>query len=333
MNLNGTEKSAILLMTLGEKCAAKVFKYFSFSEIEKLSCTMTTMTSIKQLSHQKLLDILGKFAEDVEMHAAMSFDASDYLRSALTIALGEEQATNILEDILGSHETSSCIETLNFMEPQSAADLIRDEHPQIIATILIYLKRCQAAAILALLDDRMRDEVMLRITTFGGVKPAALEELTDVLNKLLNSRNLKRNKMGGVRTAAEIINLMKTQHGKAVIEAMNKYDSELAQKIIDEMLLFTNLVDLDDRSMQRLLQEVENESLLVALKGAEPPLREKFLNNMSQRAAEILRDNIANRGPVRMSQVENEQKAILQIVRRLADGGEIILGGGEDTHV
>ncbi|MBF1996465.1 flagellar motor switch protein FliG [Serratia symbiotica] len=333
MNLNGTEKSAILLMTLGEKCAAKVFKHLSSREIEKLSCTMTTMTSINQLSHQQLLDILGEFADDVEMHAVMSVDSSDYLRSVLTIALGEERATSILEDIFGSRETSSCMETLNFMEPQSAADLIRDEHPQIIATILIHLKRSQAADILALLDDRLRDEVMLRITTFGGVQPAALEELTDVLNNLLDGQNLKRNKMGGVRTAAEIINLMKTQQEKAVIEAMNEYDSELAQKIIDEMLLFSNLVDLDDRSIQRLLQEVESESLLVALKGAEPPLREKFLKNMSQRAAEILRDDLANRGPVRMSQVESEQKAILQIVRSLAEGGEIILGGGEDTYV
>ncbi|NIG98629.1 MAG: flagellar motor switch protein FliG [Serratia symbiotica] len=330
MNLNGTAKSAILLMTLGEKCAAKVFKHLSSREIEKLSCTMT---SINQLSHQQLLDILGEFADDVEMHAAMSVDASDYLRSVLTIALGEERATSILEDIFGSRATSSCMETLNFMEPQSAADLIRDEHPQIIATILIHLKRSQAADILALLDDRLRDEVMLRITTFGGVKPAALEELTDVLNNLLDGQNLKRNKMGGVRTAAEIINLMKTQQEKAVIEAMNEYDSELAQKIIDEMLLLTNLLDLDDRSIQRLLQEVESESLLVALKGAEPPLREKFLKNMSQRAAEILRDDLANRGPVRMSQVESEQKAILQIVRRLAEGGEIILGGGEETYV
>ena len=168
---------------------------------------------------------------------------------------------------------------------------------------------------------------MLRIATFGGVQPAALAELTEVLNNLLDGQNLKRSKMGGVRTAAEIINLMKTQQEEAVIDAMREYDGELAQKIIDEMFLFENLVEVDDRSIQRLLQEVEGESLLIALKGAEQPLRE-VPQNMSQRAADILRDDLANRGPVRMSQVENEQKAILLVVRRLAESGEMIIGGG-----
>jgi flagellar motor switch protein FliG len=195
----------------------------------------------------------------------------------LVKALGEERAASLLEDILESRETTTGMETLNFMEPMSAADLIRDEHPQIIATILVHLKRGQAADILALFDERLRNDVMLRIATFGGVQPAALAELTEVLNNLLDGQNLKRSKMGGVRTAAEIINLMKTQQEEAVIDAMREYDGELAQKIIDEMFLFENLVDVDDRSIQRLLQEVEGESLLVALKGAEQPLREKFL--------------------------------------------------------
>ena len=239
----------------------------------------------------------------------------------------------LLEDILETRDTASGIETLNFMEPQSAADLIRDEHPQIIATILVHLKRAQAADILALFDERLRHDVMLRIATFGGVQPAALAELTEVLNGLLDGQNLKRSKMGGVRTAAEIINLMKTQQEEAVITAVREFDGELAQKIIDEMFLFENLVDVDDRSIQRLLQEVDSESLLIALKGAEQPLREKFLRNMSQRAADILRDDLANRGPVRLSQVENEQKAILLIVRRLAETGEMVIGSGEDTYV
>ncbi|ECY4331510.1 TPA: flagellar motor switch protein FliG, partial [Salmonella enterica subsp. enterica serovar Infantis] len=191
----------------------------------------------------------------------------------------------------------------------------------------------QAADILALFDERLRHDVMLRIATFGGVQPAALAELTEVLNGLLDGQNLKRSKMGGVRTAAEIINLMKTQQEEAVITAVREFDGELAQKIIDEMFLFENLVDVDDRSIQRLLQEVDSESLLIALKGAEPPLREKFLRNMSQRAADILRDDLANRGPVRLSQVENEQKAILLIVRRLAETGEMVIGSGEDTYV
>lgn len=317
-------------MTLGEDRAAEVLKHLSSREVQLLSGTMAGMS---QVSHKQLGEILSEFEDDAEQFAALSVNASDYLRSVLVKALGEERAASLLEDILESRETTSGMETLNFMEPQSAADLIRDEHPQIIATILVHLKRGQAADILAQFDERLRNDVMLRIATFGGVQPAALAELTEVLNNLLDGQNLKRSKMGGVRTAAEIINLMKTQQEEAVIDAMREYDGELAQKIIDEMFLFENLVEVDDRSIQRLLQDVDNESLLIALKGAEQPLREKFLKNMSQRAADILRDDLANRGPVRMSQVENEQKAILLIVRRLAESGEMIIGGGEDTYV
>ena len=330
MSLTGTEKSAILLMTIGEDRAAEVFTHLSTREVQHLSGAMANM---KQVSHQDLMEILKEFEIASEQYAALSVNASDYLRSVLIKALGEERASSLLEDLLESRETTSGMETLNFMEPQSAADLIQEEHPQIIATILVHLKRAQAADILALFDEKLRNDVMLRIATFGGVQPAALAELTEVLNGLLDGQNLKRSKMGGIRTAAEIINLMKAQQEEAVIDHVREFDGELAQKIIDEMFLFENLIDVDDRSIQRLLQEVESESLLLALKGSEEPLREKFLRNMSQRAAEILRDDLVTRGPVRMSQVENEQKAILLIVRRLADSGEIVIGGGEDAYV
>ena len=330
MTMTPTEKSAILLMTIGEDRAAEVFKHLSTREVQHLSTTMATMS---QVSHQQLGEVLNEFQDEAEQYEALSVNASDYLRSVLVKALGEERASSLLEDILESRETASGIETLNFMEPQAAADIIRDEHPQIIATILVHLKRAQAADILAQFDERQRNDVVLRIATFGGVQPTALQELTEVLNGLLDGQNLKRSKMGGIRTAAEIINLMKTQQEESVIEAMRIYDGELAQKIIDEMFLFENLVEVDDRSVQRLLQEVDSESLLIALKGAEQPLREKFLRNMSQRAADILRDDLANRGPVRLSQVENEQKAILLIVRRLAETGEMVIGSGDDTYV
>ncbi|CAH0180499.1 Flagellar motor switch protein FliG [Rahnella aquatilis] len=308
----------------------EVFKPLSPREVQQIS---GAMANIHQISNKQLAEVLNEFEDESEQYAALSVNTSEYLRAVLTKALGEERASSLLEDILESRETTSGMETLNFMEPLMAADLIRDEHPQIIATILVHLKRGQAADILALFDERLRNDVMLRIATFGGVQPAALAELTEVLNNLLAGQNLKRSKMGGVRTAAEIINLMKTQQEEAVIEAVRGYDGELAQKIIDEMFLFENLVDVDDRSIQRLLQEVEGESLLVALKGAEQPLRDKFLRNMSQRAADILRDDLANRGPMRMSLVENEQKAILQTVRRLAESGEMMVGGGEDSYV
>lgn len=330
MTMTATEKSAILLMTIGEDRAAEVFKHLSTREVQHLSTTMATMS---QVSHQQLGEVLNEFQDEAEQYEALSVNASDYLRSVLVKALGEERASSLLEDILESRETASGIETLNFMEPQAAADIIRDEHPQIIATILVHLKRAQAADILAQFDERQRNDVVLRIATFGGVQPTALQELTEVLNGLLDGQNLKRSKMGGIRTAAEIINLMKTQQEESVIESMRTYDGELAQKIIDEMFLFENLVDVDDRSIQRILQEVESESLLIALKGANEALREKFMRNMSQRAADILRDDLSTRGPIRLSLVESEQKAILLIVRRLAESGEVMIGGGEDAYV
>ncbi len=330
MTLNGTDKSAILMMTLGEERAAEVFRHLTQREVQHLSAAMATM---KQVSHQQLTSVLQQFEKDAGQYSALSMNNNDYLRSVLVKALGEERASSLLEDILDTRDTTSGMDALNLMDPPSAADLIRDEHPQIIATILVHLKRAQAADILALFDDRLRHDVMLRIATFGGVQPAALAELTEVLNNLLDGQNLKRAKMGGVRTAAEILNLMKSQQEESVIEAVREFDNELAQKIIDEMFLFENLVDVDDRSIQRLLQEVDSEQLLVALKGAQVPLRDKFLKNMSSRAADILRDDLSSRGPVRMSAVETEQKAILLIVRRLAESGDIVIGGADETYV
>ncbi|EMG9952350.1 flagellar motor switch protein FliG [Proteus mirabilis] len=329
-DLTGTEKSAVMLLTLGEDRAAEVFKHLTTREVQQLSIAMSSM---RQISNQQLIDVMASFEEDAVQYAALNVNANDYLRSVLVKALGEERANNLLDEISETRETTTGIETLNFMEPQMAADIIRDEHPQIIATILVHLKRGQAADILALFDEKLRNDVMLRIATFGGVQPSALAELTEVLNNLLDGQNLKRSKMGGVRTAAEIINLMKSQQEENVITAVRDYDGELAQKIIDEMFLFENLIDIDNRSIQRILQEVESESLVVALKGCDQELRDHFFNNMSQRAAEIMRDDLASRGPVRMSQVEAEQKAILLIVRRLAESGEVVLHGGDDTYV
>lgn len=330
MSLSGTEKSAVMLMSVGEEQAAEIFKHLNSREVQKLS---VAMSSLRQISNHELTDVLAEFEENAIQYAAINVNTNDYLRSVLVKALGEERANTLLEDIFETKETATGIDTLNFMEPQMAADMIRDEHPQIIATILVHLKREQAADVLALFDEKLRNDVMLRIATFGGVQPSALAELTEVLNNLLDGQNIKRSKMGGVRTAAEIINLMKSQQEEVVISAVKEYDDELAQKIIDEMFLFENLIEMDNRSMQRLLQEVENDSLVIALKGCEQNLRDHFLNNMSRRAAEIMRDNLASRGPVRLSQVEAEQKAILFIVRRLAESGEIVMNGGEETYV
>ncbi len=330
MSLSGTEKSAVMLMTLGEDQAAEVFKHLNPKEVQQLSMAVSNM---RQISNNELAEVLTEFEESAIQFAALNINTNDYLRSVLVKALGEERAASLLEDIFEKQETTSGIESLNYMEPQTVADIIRDEHPQIIATILVHLKRNLAADVLELFEERQRNDIMLRIATFGGVQPAALAELTEVLNNLLDGQNLKRSKMGGVRTAAEIINLMKSQQEESVIDAMRDYDGELAQRIIDEMFLFENLIEVDNRSIQRILQDVSTDSLVIALKGSNQALRDHFLNNMAARAAEIMRDDLESRSPVRMSQVENEQKAILLIVRRLVEKGEIAIGGGDDVYV
>lgn len=328
--MNATDKSAIVMLTLGDGLAAEVFKHLNTHEVKQISSSMVNMGGF---THEDLCSVLNEFQRDSSEFAVLSVNTNDYLRSALVKALGEERASSLLEDLLDSQNGANGIETLNFMDPQVVFDLIRDEHPQIIATILVHLKRNQAADILSKFDDRERNDIMLRIATFGGVQPAALQELTEVLNNLLHGQNLKRSKMGGVRPAAEILNLMKSQQEDAAIAAVREYDQELAQRIIDEMFLFENLVDIEDRGIQRILQEIESESLIIALKGAEPQLREKFFRNMSRRQADIMVEDLASRGPVRMSQVEAEQKSILLIVRRLAETGEILLGGSDDAYI
>lgn len=328
--MNAAEKSAIVMLTLGDERAAEVFKHLSTYEVTQISSAMVKMSSY---THEQLAQVMSDFQRDSSEFAALSINTREYLRNVLVKALGEERASTLLEDLLESQSSNNGIETLNFMDPQVVFDLIRDEHPQIIATILVHLKRGQAADLLAKFDDRERNDIMLRIATFGGVQPVALQELTEVLNSLLHGQNIKRNKLGGVRPAAEILNLMKSPQEEAAIAALREFDQELAQKITDEMFLFENLVDVDDRSMQRILQDIDNESLLIALKGVDAELRDKFFNNMSKRQADIMRDDLNTRGPVRLSQVASEQKNILTVVRRLAESGEIVIGGGEDVYV
>jgi flagellar motor switch protein FliG len=236
----------------------------------------------------------------------------------LTKALGDDKAAVLLNRILGGKDASG-IESLKWMDSPSVAELIRNEHPQIIATILVHLERDQACEILAHFTDRLRNDVVLRIATLDGVQPAALRELNDVLTKLLSgNENIKKSSLGGVRTAAEILNFMSGDQESSVMENIKNYDNDMAQKIMDELLL----------------REVQSEMLIIALKGASQDLREKVFKNMSQRAAEMMREDLESKGPVRLSEVESQQKQILQIVRRLADEGQIVLGGkGEDSFV
>ncbi|MCX8642624.1 flagellar motor switch protein FliG [Gilliamella sp. B3791] len=332
LSLSESQKAATVLMVLGEELAANVMQYLNPKEVQQIS---SAMMSLPQLSQEQLKDILNECQKTLEECAVLNTDTNGYLRSILEKSIGTEKADRLLDELLevDLEEAKDGLEMLNFVDAARAVDLVKKEHPQIIATILVHLNRDLAAEILNLFDDELRNDVMLRIATFGGVEPSALQVLSASLSTLLHGQNIKLNNLGGIRTAAEIINLMKSQQEELVINSLRDYDSELAQKIIDEMFLFENLVEVDDRSIQRLLKEVDNETLIIALKGASVALRDKLLSNMSQRAASILREDLENRPPVRLSQVETEQKKILVIARKLAESGEMILSSGDDEYV
>lgn len=324
-------RCAILMMSLGEDAAAEVFKYLSSREVQQIG---TAMANLKQVTRAEVDEVLEDFRREADQFMAVTLGSDDYIRSVLTKALGTDRAAGLIEDILEAGEgTGSGIDALNWLEPANVAELIADEHPQIIATILVHLERDRASAVLALLNERLRNDVMMRIATFGGVQPAALHELTDVLNEVLSGQGAKRSKMGGVRTAAEILNYMNTTEEEAVVSSLREIDADLAQRIVDEMFVFDNLVDVEDAAIQLILKEIDTASLTIALKGASEDLCAKFFKNMSNRAAEILRDDLEAQGPVRMSRVETEQKAILMVARKLADAGQINLSMGNDQYV
>ena len=324
-------KSAILLMSLGEEGAGSVLQHMSQSEIQHLGEAMANLTQVKR---EEANAILEEFRVETEQYSAIHINSENYLKTVLNKALGNNRATSLLESIFEPSETATGIDRLNHLEAGEVVELIHDEHPQIIATLLVHMDRDKAAAVLEKLPERVRDDAVMRVATFGGVQPAALKELTDVLNTMLSGEGTKRSRLGGVRAAAEIVNLINSAQEESVIKHLRSQDDQLAQKIVDEMFLFEKLLLIEDRGIQLLLKEIESESLIIALKGSPQEMRDKFLKNMSTRAADMLREDIEMRGPVRVSQVEAEQKSILQIVRRLADSGELVIGGqGNDAYV
>lgn len=332
MSDNGIQRSAILLMSLGEEEAAEVFKFLGPKEVQKLGAAMANLQNV---TRSEVDSVLGEFRKDAEGQSGLGVDSGEYIKSVLNKALGSDRAANLIERILHGGDTAG-IESLKWMDAAAVAELIKNEHPQIIATILVHLDRDQASEILGFFVERLRNDVILRVATLDGIQPTALKDLNDVLTRLLtgSTNTIKKAAMGGTRVAAEILNFMPASIETTVIANVRDFDPEIAQKIQDEMFTFDNLSDLDDRAIQLLLREVQSESLIVALKGTEPDLRERIFKNMSTRAAEMLREDLDAKGPVRVSEVEAEQKEILKIVRRLADEGQIALGGkGEEAFV
>lgn len=331
MSDSGIQKAAILMLALGEDEAASVMRFLGPREVQKLGAAMSTMKSVQ---NEDLERVLSNFMDKTDTNTSFGLDSDEYIRTVLNKALGDDKASGLLNRILGQRDASG-IESLKWMDSESVAELIRFEHPQIIATILVHLERYHACEVLDRFTDRLRNDVVLRIATLDGVQPAALRELNEVLTKLLSgNESIKKKPMGGIRAAAEILNFMNGDNETSVITNLRTYDEGMAQKIMDEMFVFDNIIDIDDAGIRIILREVQSESLIVALKGTGEELRNKIFKNMSTRAAEMMRDDLEAKGPVRLSEVEAQQKEILQIVRRLADEEKIQLGSkGDDAFV
>ncbi len=329
--LSGAERAAVFLMTLGEADAAEILKHMEPKEVQRIG---EAMAGLGNVSKEEVGKVLTDFCDKVDYQTSLGVGKEEYLRNVLVGALGEDKAGNLIDRILLGR-SSKGLEALKWMEPRAVAEIIRLEHPQIIAIVLSYLDADQAAEVLAALPERMRPDVLMRIASLDGIQPSALQELDNILDRQFsgNTSNVRSSSVGGVKTAANILNFMDSGVEAPIMDSIRESDADLSQNIQDLMFVFDNLMDVDDRGIQALLREVSSDVLVVALKGADEGVQEKVFKNMSKRAAEMLRDDLEARGPVRLSEVEGAQKEVLSVARRMAESGEISLGGKGEEYV
>lgn len=325
-----TERGALLLFALGQERAAAVLKHMGPREVQIIGSTMAALGSI---SPEMVDVVLEEFIAAVRNQTALGIDSEEYIRNVLINALGADKASSIIDRILLGGRSKG-IEQLKWMDTRAIADLVRSEHPQIVAIILSLLDSDQAADIMMFLPENMRSDLLMRIASIEGVQPSALRELDDIMEKqLTGGENIKSSSIGGINTAANILNLMEGAVSDVLLEEIAESKAELAQKIQDKMFVFEDLLSLDNRGMEKLLREISTDQLLLALRGVSDGLKNKIFGSMSRRAAEMLRDDLEASPPTKLSEVEMAQKDVLAIARKLADSGEINFGGGGDVLI
>jgi flagellar motor switch protein FliG len=322
--LDGIQRAAILLMSLGEQDAANLLKQLDAKDVQKIGIAMA---ELKEVSRDQMTRVLETFIGVVDGKSDMASGSQEYVRRVLTQAVGK-QKTDLLLDRVSTGTTGQGIEALKWMDAKAVAHIISGEHPQIAAIVLSHLEPEQAATILPLLTDDMRTEVLMRIASLNEVPQSALTELDQLVEKQANATTSPSlRKIGGARTVANILNAMEKDQSGEELGKIEKADTEMHGQIKDLLFIFDNLLDVDDRGIQALLREVGSDTLAVALRGAEPEVQDRLLKNMSKRAAEILKDDMEARGPVKLADVEAAQKEIVVIAQRLAEEGTISLGG------
>lgn len=324
------DQAAILLMSLGEQDAAEILKHMGPKEVQRLGAAMTGLQNVQQVEVQS---VIGNFFEEVRNLTGLGIGTDNYIRKMLVTALGEDKANSLIDRILLGGNTTG-LDTLKWMDSRSIADMIRNEHPQIQAIVIAYLDADQSAEILTFFPDKVRLDIMMRVASLDTVQPQALQELNDILEKQFSGNAASQTKaMGGYKVAAEIMNNLDGSIEAELMENIKELDEDMGNQIQDLMFVFENLKEVDDRGIQALLREVSSEVLVVALKGADEELKEKIFKNMSKRAAELLRDDLETKPPMRLADVEAAQKEILITARRMADAGEIMLGGSNEQMV
>jgi flagellar motor switch protein FliG len=329
-NIPSARSAAVLLLALGEAEAATVLKHLDAKVVQKLG---VEMAQLKSASREEVVAVLQAFNTTMEQQADIRVGSDEYIRKVLVDALGDDKASGIIDRILLGR-TSKGLDVLKWMEPRAIAETLRHEHPQVLAIIMAYLDNDHAARVLEFLPDWLQADVLMRIATLDGVQPAALGKLDEMIEKQFagNAGGMAAN-LGGPKSAATILNFLDSTGEGKVINHIRKADENLCQKLQDLMFVFENLLDIDDRGMQEILREVDSAKLVLALKGADQTMMDKIFRNMSQRAAEMLKDDIESKGPVRLSDVESAQKEILAVARRLAESGRIMLGGAGEAFV
>jgi len=329
--LNGTERSAVLLMSLGEEYASSILKHMDPREVHKVG---TVMSSLGQVSSEQIDSVLGEFVQSLQGQNATSVGSDEYVSKVLLQALGSDKADNMINRVLEGRNSKG-LETLKWMDPESIVKIVSDEHPQILSLVLSQLDSDLAASVLKMLDAETRADVLMRVARMGEINPAALEELDQVIaNQFREMDSIKPPPIGGASTVADILNYLDTSDESAITEKILELDEVLGQEIKDLMFVFDNLKDIDDRGIQALLREVSTDQLVIALKGADEVINEKIFKNMSSRAAEMLKDDMETKGPVKLSEVQASQKEILVVAQRMAEAGDIVIGGkGGEEYV
>ena len=328
--LKGTDRAALLLMTLGEQEAAEVLKYMGAKEVQNLGVAMASMGNI---TRDDAGDVLDGFILDVEEQTAFGVNTEGYVRKLLGNAFGDSKAQAFLDRIMVGDDAKG-LDALKWMSSRDVVNIIEDEHPQIIAIVVAFLDSTQAAEVIETLPEEMRHDIIMRVARLSDVQQSALAEIENLIaSKSEQTRKGPTRKVGGDKVAAEIINALKPERGEELLEEIKERNADLSTRIQEMMFVFETLLTVDDRGIQSLLRETSNDLLVVALRGCDPKISDKLLSNMSKRAATLLREDMEAKGPIKLSEVEDAQKEILDVARRLADAGDINLGQGDDEYV